>query len=96
MNLFPSAPFKIITGSDCKVTDPLYNYEFDLNPLKKASGHYDVPGADYRFLLNVCGNLDGAPEPCADARTGACQTSGGLTTPIVAGKVTEFKKSFSK
>ncbi|GFR62204.1 cation-independent mannose-6-phosphate receptor-like protein, partial [Elysia marginata] len=83
----PSAcPQQIITGSNCKVTDPLYNYEFDLSPLKKASGHYSVPGADYKFLLNVCGGLDGGPGPCAEAHTGACQTEGGLSTPIVAGK----------
>lgn len=77
---------QVITGANCKVTDPLYNYEFDLGVLRKTSGHYSVQGAGYEFLLNVCGSLDGAPEPCADAHTGACQTGNGLSTPIIAGQ----------
>ncbi|GFN80696.1 cation-independent mannose-6-phosphate receptor-like protein, partial [Plakobranchus ocellatus] len=86
----PSAcPQQDVTGEDCKVTDPVYNFEFDLSPLKKMSGHYSVPGAGYTFLLNVCGNLNGAPELCADANTGACQTAGGLNSPVVTGKFSD-------
>ncbi|GAB1599449.1 cation-independent mannose-6-phosphate receptor-like [Argonauta hians] len=68
-----ACPSKRIKGSSCKVTDPLYKDEFDLSPLRKLTGNYEVPGDGYNFLLNVCGTLNTDLDSCGDG-TAACQT----------------------
>ncbi|KAK7494564.1 hypothetical protein BaRGS_00014217 [Batillaria attramentaria] len=81
----PSAcPQQRTVGSDCKVVDPLYNYQFDLTPLHKSTGNYNVSGDGYIFLLNVCGALHSPPVECQNM--GACQTGGILDSPFPVGK----------
>ncbi|XP_013094789.2 cation-independent mannose-6-phosphate receptor-like [Biomphalaria glabrata] len=80
----PSAcPQKVTEGDDCKVTDPLYNYQFDLNPLRNATSDYAVLGAGYKFLVNLCGPLVSTLDNCGSA--GACQTSLTLPAPVQIG-----------
>ena len=75
------------------VTEPLYNYQFNLNTLRKA-GNDDwsvevTSGSDnYIYLLNVCDRLNSGKEECADSKVGACQTKPSDTSfkPVNAGK----------
>lgn len=44
-------------GKDCKLTEPIYGTEFDLNPLYSDLAH-KIKAEDNDFLeFNVCGNL---------------------------------------
>ncbi|XP_036361842.1 cation-independent mannose-6-phosphate receptor isoform X1 [Octopus sinensis] len=70
-----ACPIKRITGKSCKVVDPLYKNEFDLNLLRKSTGNYHVIGGGYDFLLNVCGTLNTEKTECnKDTGSAACQT----------------------
>ncbi|XP_076467139.1 cation-independent mannose-6-phosphate receptor-like [Babylonia areolata] len=81
----PSAcPLQRSQGDACKVSDPLYNFQFDLTPLRKSGLDYAVPGGDYTFKLNVCGPLQSPPDECKGM--GACQTGSSLPAPVAAGK----------
>ncbi|XP_012940789.1 cation-independent mannose-6-phosphate receptor [Aplysia californica] len=73
------------TGTNCKVIDPLYNFEFDLSPLRKTTNNYKVKGDEYEFLLNVCGPLVNGPGSCSGAHVGACQNGSTLKSPIETG-----------
>ncbi|XP_059153969.1 cation-independent mannose-6-phosphate receptor-like [Physella acuta] len=82
----PSAcPQQLALGSDCKVTDSLYNYEFDLNPLRKVSGNYIVQTDQYSFHINLCGPLVGADDICKSSQAAACQTGSTLPAPKLLG-----------
>lgn len=60
----------ILSGEDCKVTNPLTGYVFDLNSLKKDGG-YEVQGdAELQLVLNVCDNVKSGK--CPGDNTGAC------------------------
>ncbi|XP_067674216.1 cation-independent mannose-6-phosphate receptor-like isoform X2 [Haliotis asinina] len=82
----PSAcPQHKITGKDCKVTDPVYNYQFDLSHLHKTREDYKVKAGEYTYLLNVCGQLTSGTGACAGV--GTCQTKESDNSFIVnAGK----------
>ncbi|CAL1527175.1 unnamed protein product [Lymnaea stagnalis] len=80
----PSAcPQKVVSGSDCKVTEPLYNFEFDLSTLRTTTKDYIVKGNNYEFHINVCGPLINGPGQCQSA--GACQVGSTLSSPIPTG-----------
>ena len=67
---------QVVTGADCRVTEPLYHYMFDLSYLRKVGDHdYSVVAGEYTYLLNVCGPLNAAPA-CGEG-SGACQTKPG-------------------
>ncbi|XP_070567815.1 cation-independent mannose-6-phosphate receptor-like [Ptychodera flava] len=72
----PSAcALKQIVGSECKVEDPRFGYEFDLSPLRNTTGNYQVPVGKYKYLINVCGPLVGESGPCDGSQgVGSCQT----------------------
>lgn len=76
---------QVTTGSNCKVVDPLYNFEFDFSTLRRSSDNYNVTGGGYQFLLNVCGPLVNGPGPCGEGSVSACQTGASLQTPIKIG-----------
>lgn len=61
-------------GSNCKVIEPRYKYEFDLNPLKKANSDYVVEKDGYKYFINVCGPLKESGHCDINAGVGACQT----------------------
>ncbi|XP_076077705.1 cation-independent mannose-6-phosphate receptor-like [Mytilus galloprovincialis] len=63
-------PSKI--GKDCKVVDTLYNYEFDLNILKKDTD-YNVTAGEFSYLLNICQGVKTANTGCG-SNTAVCQT----------------------
>lgn len=71
-------------GSECKVSDPLFSYEFNLTPLRKSDSNYKVPAGDYTYLLNVCGPLNSPPAECV--AMGTCQTGSALSSPVAAGR----------
>ncbi len=65
--------FQRIVGENCQVSDPLHNYEFNLNWLRKlGTSDYEVSDGDYKYLLNVCGVLNSGTGACEGG--GACQT----------------------
>ncbi|KAK7107906.1 cation-independent mannose-6-phosphate receptor-like isoform X2 [Littorina saxatilis] len=84
----PSAcPLQRSVGSECKVADPLFNYQFDLTPLRKSDSNYVAPKDKYNYLLNVCGPLHTPPTGCEEM--GVCQTRAplkSLSSPVAAGK----------
>ncbi|KAL8573519.1 hypothetical protein ACOMHN_047790 [Nucella lapillus] len=81
----PSAcPLQKSEGAACKVSDPLYNFQFDLTPLRKTDGNYAVHTGEYTYLLNVCGPLLNPPEQCT--AMGVCQTGPNLMQPVASGK----------
>ena len=52
--------------------EPLFNFEFNLNPLRKAATDYHVRYGDYEYVLNVCGPLNEGGV-CGGQTTAACQ-----------------------
>ncbi|XP_068088128.1 cation-independent mannose-6-phosphate receptor [Hyperolius riggenbachi] len=59
-------------GDNCRVINSQAGLYFDLSPLTKKNGGYNVSTDQYDFYINVCSNL--TQEPC-DAGSGACQVS---------------------
>ncbi|XP_069788171.1 cation-independent mannose-6-phosphate receptor [Narcine bancroftii] len=57
-------------GDHCRVSDPEAGFLFDLSPLTKQNGKYEVKSEKYNFYINVCGNV--SQENC-EANSGACQ-----------------------
>lgn len=57
-------------GDDCKVEDAQADLSFDLSPLKKDGGYYNLTSGNYDYFINVCGpvNIASCPE-----KAGACQ-----------------------
>jgi hypothetical protein len=66
-------------GSDCRVSDPLFNTYHDLTPLRRTGGSaYSVRDEDGTvYLVNVCGSVgttsEGVPAACAGA--GVCDVT---------------------
>ncbi|XP_064627541.1 cation-independent mannose-6-phosphate receptor-like [Lineus longissimus] len=77
-----------IIGHGCKVTDPLYHIEFDLNPLHLSDKDYHVPGGGYEYLINVCGHLNEGKGDCDGSKgIGSCQTKAGSATIFSGGLI---------
>ncbi|XP_052242423.1 cation-independent mannose-6-phosphate receptor-like [Dreissena polymorpha] len=84
-----ACPLQSRTGSNCKVIEPRYGYQFDLTSLIKKDGDYHVKSGDYDYIVNVCGPLVN-PAVCGTnaSGVGACQTkpsSNPLFVPVNAG-----------
>ena len=70
-----------VTGSDCAVTDSIYDIVYDLSPLKSTSGtscNVNLPDGD-SIEFNICGPLSKNGN-CANA--GACLIHGDHETNI--------------
>ncbi|MBN3306457.1 MPRI protein, partial [Amia calva] len=61
-------------GDHCVVSDPQAGFSFDLTPLSKSQGSYNLSAAGYNFYINVCGAVK--DEACP-ATSGACQIGKG-------------------
>ncbi|XP_072178244.1 cation-independent mannose-6-phosphate receptor-like [Diadema setosum] len=48
-------------GTDCKVFDDDAGVSFDLSPLTKEGGYYNITAGGYDYYINVCGNIRGTP-----------------------------------
>ncbi|XP_067900725.1 cation-independent mannose-6-phosphate receptor [Heterodontus francisci] len=59
-------------GDHCRVSDPEAGFLFDLSPLTKQNGSYQVKSEKYDFFLNVCGNV--SQDVCGE-NSGACQVA---------------------
>jgi insulin-like growth factor 2 receptor len=61
--IFPSN--QEIMSNNCKILDPMYNQNFDFNPLKSDLGHsfHSIDPGDDLISFNVCGKLN---RPCAN------------------------------
>ncbi|XP_077977392.1 cation-independent mannose-6-phosphate receptor-like [Glandiceps talaboti] len=72
----PSAcPLEQQVGSNCKVQDPRFGYEFDILPLRNKSSDYRIQDDKYTYLINVCGPLVGGTGECSGTQgVGSCQT----------------------
>ncbi|CAD5113302.1 DgyrCDS2480 [Dimorphilus gyrociliatus] len=57
-------------GSDCSVTDPVYNYKFDLSSLKAKTNKVESNDKQYNFFLSVCQADKNSP---CEKGIGACQ-----------------------
>lgn len=55
-------------GDNCRVSDTLAGFSFDLSPLTLKQGTYQVNTTQYEFYLNVCGNVS-----MCTGNSGACQ-----------------------
>ena len=83
---WPILSLQTTTGAHCKVLEPLFNFEFNLNSLRKEGSDYHVHWGDYDYLINICGPLQGS---CGDSSdVGMCQTKPQDSdfTPVDAGK----------
>ncbi|KAL5011151.1 hypothetical protein ScPMuIL_013456 [Solemya velum] len=77
-NTVAACPIVKSVGEDCKVTHPLYDYEFDLSSMMKTTANYQVTSkSNDRFLINVCSELVSGSGACKGA--GACRTD---VTPV--------------
>ena len=66
-----------VTGSNCKVQEPLYHTTFDFNYMDKNSAAYEINVGEDKYSLNVCGQLHNIPSgPCSVGATGACKSHG--------------------
>ncbi|XP_068221483.1 cation-independent mannose-6-phosphate receptor isoform X2 [Palaemon carinicauda] len=73
--LTPAAcPRHLKTGSDCRVTDPLYGHEFDFNSLRNKNNDYNVSDGIHSYLINVCGPL--LSKCNGEDTSGVCQVKG--------------------
>ncbi|XP_075059666.1 cation-independent mannose-6-phosphate receptor [Mixophyes fleayi] len=59
-------------GDDCRVSDLQAGFYFDLSPLTKKSGSYNVVTDMYEFYINVCGNVT---QDLCETNSGACQVT---------------------
>ncbi|XP_042211767.1 cation-independent mannose-6-phosphate receptor-like isoform X2 [Homarus americanus] len=83
-----ACPRHMAIGSSCKVVDPLYKYQYDLNPLRNSEKDYKISDGENDYLINLCGPL---VSPCTGekGKSGVCQVkgsdeySGGLATSNV-------------
>ncbi|EDO46654.1 predicted protein [Nematostella vectensis] len=58
--------------NDCKATNPVTNYQFDINNLRDKKSDYNVTTlTGYYFLINVCGTLN-SKNDCGD-KSSSCQ-----------------------
>lgn len=68
-------------GTDCAVVDPLYNYRFDLNPLKRL-GDFNVSTDDFMYQLRICDHLMNGVGECTGSKgVGVCQIDTKAQTP---------------
>ncbi|XP_063954249.1 cation-independent mannose-6-phosphate receptor-like [Lytechinus pictus] len=63
-------------GTDCRVFDDDAGVSFDLSPLSKPDGHYNISVGEYDYYINVCSDIK--LSPCNDAshtlpHAAACQ-----------------------
>ncbi|KAJ0026800.1 hypothetical protein NQD34_017800 [Periophthalmus magnuspinnatus] len=58
-------------GDNCKVQDPQAGFSFDLSPLTKPNGYYNLTSGNYDYYINVCGPVTAATCPL---KAGACQS----------------------
>ncbi|XP_071323597.1 cation-independent mannose-6-phosphate receptor isoform X2 [Trachinotus anak] len=57
-------------GDDCKVEDPQAGFSFNLSPLTKHDGYYNLTNGHYDYYINVCGPVKASNCP---QKAGACQ-----------------------
>ena len=44
----------------CMVKDPVSQYTFNLSPLRRSSGFYQVKSGADTYIINICGNVSGS------------------------------------
>ena len=76
--------------------EPLFNFQFNLNPLRKAAYDYHVKNGDYEYVLNVCGPLN-ANGVCGTQTTASCQRkpNDDSFTAIDAGRLSIKKQTLA-
>lgn len=70
-----ACPVRKMIGSDCKVSEPNFGFEFDLSRLGGKNKVYTVPNPDDRgtHKISVCGPLPDAAALCGgDEKAGSC------------------------
>ena len=73
-------------GAHCRVVEPLFGSEFNLNPLRKVAEDYHVHYQDYDYILNICGPLNQACGSSSDAAVCQTKPNDDGFTPVDAGK----------
>ncbi|XP_045197868.2 cation-independent mannose-6-phosphate receptor-like isoform X2 [Mercenaria mercenaria] len=84
-----ACPLQSNTGGQCKVVDPLYKYEFDLNVL--ATSDYHVAVGDEEYIISVCKHLTDTSVCGTDSGAGVCRTKPHDTNfhPVNTGKAND-------
>uniref|UniRef100_A0A4W6DDK0 Insulin-like growth factor 2 receptor n=1 Tax=Lates calcarifer TaxID=8187 RepID=A0A4W6DDK0_LATCA len=59
-------------GDNCKVEDRQAGFSFDLSPLSKNGGFYNLTSGNYDYYINVCGPVKVPSSNCPE-KAGACQ-----------------------
>ncbi|GLD49816.1 cation-independent mannose-6-phosphate receptor [Lates japonicus] len=59
-------------GDNCKVEDHQAGFSFDLSPLSKNGGFYNLTSGNYDYYINVCGPVKVPNSNCPE-KAGACQ-----------------------
>jgi hypothetical protein len=80
------------SGGQCKVVDPLYKHQFDLNAL--GSRDYSVTVDDAKYDISVCGHLQDTSKCGANSGAGVCLSKPSVKNfkPIIAGIVMYISK----
>ncbi|XP_038048004.1 cation-independent mannose-6-phosphate receptor-like [Patiria miniata] len=72
-----ACPLQRVTGSECKVQVPNYEFQYDLTLLHNTETDYVVSVPPYEYRINVCGPLVAGEEECNVNNVGACQKKTG-------------------
>ena len=73
-------------GAHCRVAEPLFGSEFNLNPLRKVAEDYHVHYQEYDYILNICGPLNQACGSSSDVAVCQTKPNDDGFTPVDAGK----------
>lgn len=90
----PVGESKPNVNGNCMLQDPLSNYTFNLLPLRRDTGFYQVKSHSDTFILNICGNVSGSG--CNELGSGyqaaACKFNGQKQNNPVIGSLSQQLK----
>lgn len=55
-----ACPKHVLQSETCQIQDPLYNYTFDLSPLRNPTTDYSTNDGTTQYFVNVCGPVVGS------------------------------------
>lgn len=79
-----ACPKHVVYSDSCEVTDPLYNFTYDLSPLRNLANDYSTNDGTTDFWVNICGPVVGNYDSLSTSssvimRNGDSFVSGGST-----------------
>ena len=78
----------------CMVKDPVSQYTFNLSPLRRSSGFYQVKNGADTYIINICGNVSGSgcDELGSGYQAAACKFTGQSKRNRVIGNLSQQLK----